>query len=444
MHIDKTTLYDLSVFHTQEEYSLFHRIDFTNTSEGRAVLQSILKHPLNRTEEICAVQNILLLYSKKIYDWPAYITNGTMLVIEKFFDDNPDPIPENITPLQASIYKWLHPRDYSLILFSMRQLFSLVKGFRSIHEFFKEDTLPKPLSEIVLHTTKIIGDKRLIALLEKEEFHELSKREILYYGRIFHVELIAEMRMLMKYYGQLDAWYSMAKANMEIGLENPVFTDSASSIEATSLKHILLENAVSYDITMNKDSNFIFLTGANMAGKSTLIKAVGLAVYLAHIGMGVPAKEMKLSLFEGILSNINIEDNITKGESYFFNEVKRIKETIQKIDDGRNWLVLIDELFKGTNIQDAMKCSLAVIRGLVHIKNCLFILSTHLYEIGEDLKDLTTIDFRYFETILKDDELHFSYQLKEGISQDRMGYLILQKEGVTSLLENLGKPTSNQ
>jgi DNA mismatch repair ATPase MutS len=236
----------------------------------------------------------------------------------------------------------------------------------------------------------------------------------------------------------------MAKANMEIGLENPVFTDSASSIEATSLKHILLENAVSYDITMNKDSNFIFLTGANMAGKSTLIKAVGLAVYLAHIGMGVPAKEMKLSLFEGILSNINIEDNITKGESYFFNEVKRIKETIQKIDDGRNWLVLIDELFKGTNIQDAMKCSLAVIRGLVHIKNCLFILSTHLYEIGEDLKDLTTIDFRYFETILKDDELHFSYQLKEGISQDRMGYLILQKEGVTSLLENLGKPTSNQ
>jgi DNA mismatch repair ATPase MutS len=367
-----------------------------------------------------------------------------MLVIEKFFDDNPDPIPENITPLQASIYKWLHPRDYSLILFSMRQLFSLVKGFRSIHEFFKEDALPKPLSEIVFQTTKIIGDKRLIALLEKEEFHELSKREILYYGRIFHVELIAEMRMLMKYYGQLDAWYSMAKANMEIGLENPVFTDSASSIEATSLKHILLENAVSYDITMNKDSNFIFLTGANMAGKSTLIKAVGLAVYLAHIGMGVPAKEMKLSLFEGILSNINIEDNITKGESYFFNEVKRIKETIQKIDDGRNWLVLIDELFKGTNIQDAMKCSLAVIRGLVHIKNCLFILSTHLYEIGEDLKDLTTIDFRYFETILKDDELHFSYQLKEGISQDRMGYLILQKEGVTSLLENLGKPTSNQ
>jgi DNA mismatch repair ATPase MutS len=176
-----------------------------------------------------------------------------------------------------------------------------------------------------------------------------------------------------------------------------------------------------------------------MAGKSTLIKALGLAVYMAHLGMGVPALSMKLSVFEGILCNINIADNITKGESYFFNEVKRIKQTIEKIDDGRNWLVLIDELFKGTNIQDAMKCSTTVIRGLITIQNCLFILSTHLYEIGEELKDLPTIDFKYFETSLKDNELQFSYQLKNGISQDRMGYLILQKEGVTTLLKNLGK-----
>ena len=202
---------------------------------------------------------------------------------------------------------------------------------------------------------------------------------------------------------------------------------------------MLLEEAVSYDIKMNKESNFIFLTGANMAGKSTLIKAVGLAVYMAHLGMGVPAANMQLSLFDGLLSNINISDNITKGESYFFNEVKRIKQTIEKINDGRNWLVLIDELFKGTNIQDAMKCSTAVIRGLINIKNCLFILSTHLYEIGDELKDLTTIEFKYFETILKENDLHFSYQLKEGVSQDRMGYMILKKEGVITLLDNLGK-----
>lgn len=72
-----------------------------------------------------------------------------------------------------------------------------------------------------------------------------------------------------------------------------------------------------------------------MAGKSTLIKSVGAAVFLAHIGMGVPAEKMKLTLFDGLLSNINVVDNIAKGESFFFNEVQRIKNTIEKINDGK-------------------------------------------------------------------------------------------------------------
>jgi DNA mismatch repair ATPase MutS len=73
------------------------------------------------------------------------------------------------------------------------------------------------------------------------------------------------------------------------------------------------------------------------------------------------------------------------------------------------------------------------------LQNGLFILSTHLYEIGEDLKQLPSISFKYFETKLIDNELFFSYQLKDGVSEDRMGYLILQKEGVTSLLEKIGE-----
>ena len=81
-------------------------------------------------------------------------------------------------------------------------------------------------------------------------------------------------------------------------------------------------------------------------------------LFLAHLGMGVPANKMKLTLFDGLLSNINVVDNIAKGESYFFNEVQRIrKHTPEKINDEKKWLVLIDELFKGTNVQDAMKCS---------------------------------------------------------------------------------------
>lgn len=174
-----------------------------------------------------------------------------------------------------------------------------------------------------------------------------------------------------------------------------------------------------------------------MAGKSTFIKAAGLAAYMAHIGMGVPAKKMKISRLDGILSNIQVTDNIMKGESFFFNEVQRIKKTIERISDGKKWLILIDELFKGTNQEDAVKCSTVVIEGLRKLPNALFVLSTHLYEIGHQLKHYSNIQFRYFETAIQDDQLLFSYQLKEGISNDRLGYLILKREGVVQMLENL-------
>ncbi|HEY6975469.1 MAG TPA: DNA mismatch repair protein MutS, partial [Chitinophagaceae bacterium] len=243
---------------------------------------------------------------------------------------------------------------------------------------------------------------------------------------------------LIEIYSQLDAFYSMTTACVNYHLSFPKLLDTNKpQLAAVQLYHPLLATPVSYDIELTEEENFLFLTGANMAGKSTFIKAVGVAVYLAHIGMAVPAQSMRLSLFDGLLSNIQVVDNIVKGESYFFNEVQRVRKTIEKISDGKKWLILIDELFKGTNVQDAMRCSTVVIEGLLKIQNTLFILSTHLYEIGEALKQYPNIQFRYFETQVKEDELLFSYQLKDGISNDRLGYLILKREGVVDMLQKL-------
>lgn len=440
MQVDNTTLNDLSIFHKEDEHSLFQKIDHTRTIEGRLVLQQLLQHPLNNKNEILQVQEILHHIGAKLEQWPERITNGTLLVIEKFLDDNPDEIPEQPNPFKAILYKWFHPADDSMIRFSMRQLFEFIKGFEELHGFFSGFHRPQLLDTVLQQSEKILGDRRLIDLKSKENFAELSRAEVLRFGRLFHVDMIASIRKLISLYGKLDAWYAMAKANKLFSLQPPVLLETKEPVlRAKGLWHVMLKDPVSYDMEMHPEQNFVFLTGANMAGKSTLIKSVGIAVYLSHLGMGVPAQQMELTLFEGILSNINVEDNITKGESYFFNEVKRIKETLTRINDGKRWLVLIDELFKGTNIQDAMKCSLAVIEGLVKFRNGLFILSTHLYEIGEELKKHPSISFKYFETILEGEQLHFSYQLKDGISQDRMGYLILKKEGVIALLDTIGK-----
>ena len=440
MRVDKTTLYDLSVFHGEDEYALFSKIDHTSTSEGRTTLYNLFSTPLNNLDEIQQTQEILSLYQNKINNWPTRITNGTLLIIEKFLDDNTDTIPKRPDFLRALIFKWLHPSHYAMILFSMKQVFEFINGFQEIMVFFDKQILPNKLSALIIQSNSILANRKLDKLKSCASFTSLDKSSILEYGNLFHEELASELRKLITIYGQLDAWYAMAYANGFWSLSFPKFKEQDEpEINARGLRHLMLDEPVAYDLIMDKNANFIFLTGANMAGKSTLIKAVGLSVYLAHLGMGVPAKSMQLTLFEGILTNINVEDNLVKGESYFFNEVKRIKETILKITNGKRWLVLIDEIFKGTNIQDAMKCSLAVIKGLIKMENGLFILSTHLYEIGEDLKQLPSISFKYFETKLIDNELFFSYQLKDGVSEDRMGYLILQKEGVTTLLEKIGE-----
>ncbi|RYF91025.1 MAG: DNA mismatch repair protein MutS, partial [Chitinophagaceae bacterium] len=282
-------------------------------------------------------------------------------------------------------------------------------------------------------------NRPLVAELAKRDpLKKLSWKEVVYYGGFLRDQYKLQSFELISIYGRLDAWYSMATAMTVHHLHFPEFIDAREPlIDAQDLFHILVPTAVPYDVKLSRDTNFLFLTGANMAGKSTFIKAVGTTVFLAHLGMGVPAKSMRLTMFDGLLSNINVVDNIVKGESYFFNEVQRIRKTILKIKDKGKWLVLIDELFKGTNVQDAMKCSSTVIEGLIKIKSSLFILSTHLYEIGEDLKQYPNISMKYFETEVREDQLYFSYQLKNGVSNDRLGYLILKREKVVELLENL-------
>ena len=440
MRIDKTTLYDLSVFDKDEDFSLFHKINYTKTSAGRAALLTFFNNPFGSVEEILQVQAIIKLIGDNIPSWPLNITNGTLLVIDKFLDDNPEPIPAAPNQINSLVYKFIHPTGYSMIVFSVRQLFELVKGYELIISFFKGKKIPDKLSLVLTQAEKIISHRSLIVLKNKKYFSEMSRTDILIYGRFFHVDFAAELRSLSVLYGSLDAWYSMAIANKELKLNFPIFIQNLEPVfNAKGLHHPLLQNPIPYNLELNDKKNFIFLTGANMAGKSTLIKSVGLAAYLAHLGMGVPAESMTLTLFEGILSNINVADNIVKGESYFFNEVKRIKETLSTIGNGKRWLVLIDELFKGTNIQDAMKCSLTVVGGLVRMKTGLFILSSHLYEIGDELKQYPAISFKYFETNLENNELTFSYQLKEGISSDRIGYLILKKEGVVDMIDSIGK-----
>jgi DNA mismatch repair protein MutS len=438
MQIDNISFNDISIFHQEEEFSIFHKLNFTRTSGGKDWLRRFFTEPHRDLKKIIGTQKVIRTLMEHVKDWPADITNGTVLMMEKFMDYALDPIGDDPTAFKSILYKWLHSADYSMVKYSMTHFADFFRGIKKIAALLESIDLPPAIGIYIERIVQILKHPPLQQLSETRKSQTFSIRDNLYYGYFLRGRYRSNTLELIDIFSRLDAWYSMAVAVKTYHLSFPEFIEQDSPlVEAKGLYHILIPRPVPYDLQMNPQHNFLFLTGANMAGKSTLIKSLGSAVFLAHIGMGVPAAGMKLTLFDGLLSNINVMDNIAKGESFFFNEVQRIKNTIEKINNGKKWLVLIDELFKGTNVQDAMKCSLAVIKGLIKIKNSLFILSTHLYEIGDELKTFPNISFRYFETNVKDEQLEFSYQLKEGISNDRIGYVILKREKVVEMLEKL-------
>ncbi len=436
MLVDKTTLNDLSIFHHEEELSVFHHLNYTRTLGGKEWLRQILSRPLSDIKTIHGVQSIIKDLLPHINVWPETITNGTVMVIDKFYDTPVQDMSVS-NKINTFLYQVFYSADFAMARFSVQHFINFIKGMHELIYLLK-DAKASQLQTWNMRVAMLLEKPVLKEILQRDKVDKLSAAEILKYGSFLRRQFKSEVIELIEIYSKLDAYYSMAIACDKYNFTFPEFIESDEPfIEANQLFHLLLPTPVSYDVELSKRTNFLFLTGANMAGKSTFIKAVGVAVYLAHIGMGVPAQNVQLSLFNGLLSNIQVIDNIIKGESYFFNEVQRIRSTIERISDGKKWLILIDELFKGTNVQDAMKCSTTVIEGLRKMHNAIFILSTHLYEIGEALKQYHNIQFRYFETQVKDDQLVFSYQLKEGISNDRLGYLILRKEGVVELLEKL-------
>lgn len=438
MQIDNISFNDISIFHQEEEFSIFHKLDFTRTVGGREWLRKFFSEPHDDIKKIIGTQKVIRTFMEHVKDWPTDISNGTVLVMDKFMDYSLDPISENPASFNNMLYRWMHSADYSMLKYSMTHFADFYRGIKKIAALLEDLDLPVNIRLYIDRIAGLLKEPPLQKLSETEPGKHFSPRQNLYFGYHLRGRYKNGTLELIDIFSRLDAWYSMAVAVKTFNLSFPEFIEQETPlVDAKGLYHILLPKPVPYDLQMNPEHNFLFLTGANMAGKSTLIKSVGSAVFLAHIGMGVPAAKMKLTLFDGLLSNINVVDNIARGESFFFNEVQRIKNTIEKINNGKKWLVLIDELFKGTNVQDAMKCSLTVIKGLIKIKNSLFILSTHLYEIGDELQTYPNISFRFFETTVTDEQLEFSYQLKEGISNDRIGYVILKREKVVDMLEKL-------
>ncbi|MGO3752244.1 MAG: MutS-related protein [Peptoniphilaceae bacterium] len=227
-----------------------------------------------------------------------------------------------------------------------------------------------------------------------------------------------ELKNMYLTLGKIESYLSIASLYLSGDYVDVEFIDEDFKLSSKNLSHILLdENQVRANFNFNDEN--ILLTGSNASGKSTFLRNIGIANVLATSLGFVKAEEYKTSFFY-IQSAIDISDSIEKSMSYFMAETIAIKRMIK--DEKVKKLLILDEIFKGTNTIDRIS---AAYNTLIYLgKDKKVIAATHDIELTSLLKN----NFKnyHFEEIIKDKDILFDYTLKEGPANSRNAIEILR------------------
>lgn len=204
--------------------------------------------------------------------------------------------------------------------------------------------------------------------------------------------------------------------------------DDCKSIEVDSVIHPLIahENPISNSLHFTESEHFLILTGPNMAGKSTFLRSIGIALMSARAGFPVFAKSMNSPLLQ-LYSSMRNADDINSHSSYFYAELSRLKKVMEGIELSKGQMfVLLDEILKGTNSKDKQEGSEKYLNKLRRIGG-KGIIATHDLSLCNLSQQDAAFTLGYFDSTISDDELHFDYQLREGICQQMNASFLLKQ-----------------
>ncbi len=231
---------------------------------------------------------------------------------------------------------------------------------------------------------------------------------------------------------EMDALISLA--NFNFNHPETVFPDFAVDDEiivAQDLGHPLIGPDVRVDNNVNiRKGRFVLITGANMAGKSTYLRTIATSLVMAMNGCKVIAKSYH---FKPILlsTSIRTQDSLQKNESYFYAELKRLKQIIDALRSGSELFIILDEILKGTNSKDKHQGSEALLKQLISLKTS-GIVATHDILLGELEHVFPEHISNYcFEVDISGQQLTFDYKLREGISKNMNATMLMRQMGIT-------------
>jgi DNA mismatch repair ATPase MutS len=436
--IDQQTLRDLDIIDGRGGTSLFGLLDRTRTPAGGARLRERFLAPLTDPAAISDVQRSLRFIDANTEWFRISLEPRTIAALEHYLRS---PYSILLASGQAALrveILWVrlrYPEIARSALAGVAVAAAVTSWTYDLCSRILQHDPPSLLRVVAEEAIAAISEIRAHPRAARFGQRRLSGTEAMLADTVLRGVQLPAMKRVRAVVAELDALISMAAVTRELRFSYPdIHATGGASFSIAGLHHPFLTNPVANDVELGGDGRLIFLTGPNMAGKTTLLKACGIAVYLAHLGMGVPASGMRFTPVRCLVSSINTEDNIRRGYSYYFAEVQRIREIAERLTTGDRCVVLCDEVFKGTNVHDALDASRAVIRGFAGRSVSCFIVSSHLVELVPDLASISGIRFHCFEADIENGEPRYDYRLRTGHSAQRLGLLLLERAGVIQLL----------
>jgi ABC-type multidrug transport system fused ATPase/permease subunit len=233
---------------------------------------------------------------------------------------------------------------------------------------------------------------------------------------------------------EMDALVSMAGFvfNHPHFIQPTILDESSPSVDAIGVAHPFLPNDEAVRNTLRlsaAEGKLVVITGANMAGKSTFLRALGINTTMALVGLPVCAEEFSCSLIR-VVSSMRTSDSLERHESYFFAELQRLKMIIDRLHSGEQMLIILDEILRGTNSSDKKSGTIGLLRQLLSF-SCIAVIATHDTEIGTLEHEEPSLVRNYcFEGTIEDDALHFDYTLRKGVAHNKNATFLMQKMGI--------------
>lgn len=421
---DIQTRFDLGIQETPNgEHPLPLLFLHTETKEGKRMMRNWITQPLSDLAAIQARQEAIAWKGL-----PALPMDESELDFIEYYLEYRDQLS-----VKGAFISFFNKIDRFFKYDSTRYIITrgvglCIRLLQQLDKLHKE--LPDNLPSLIQAWADQIRDafyiKELKEALNMEE-EELSDFIIDQYDYLFRQEHYNTLHNLLTGIYLLDVCRTARFIAQERGYCcTPILHDSGGcSIQG--FRHPFVKDAQKNDWNLTKGNIAIF-TGSNMAGKSTTLKALVSTIWLAQCGLPVPADAMTTPIYDAIYTSINLPDSLRDGRSHFMAEVLRIKEVLMQARSGERCLIVLDEMFRGTNAQDAYEASVAVNQLLLEYPNCHFLISTHILEYAKYFEHHPACQFYYMESEIKDDCFICSYQLKEGISESKVGYWIVRKE----------------